>query len=123
MQLQGRKPPKDGNIQKTIMYKYDKSVEITFCEKETKDIVKVSINLNNNEKGFYAEEYRPESVDANGSKYKTQIPKLEKEIELLELFVKRKVIMNLMGEHKEHDFEVLFSKENADGLFHSKLCL
>lgn len=68
MQVQGRRPPKDGNRQKTIMYEYDKSAEITFCEKETQDIVKVSINLDDNEKGFFAEEYRPESVDANGSK-------------------------------------------------------
>lgn len=215
---------KDGQNYKTSMYEFEKSIFIRFEEKKTKDVVDIVLELSEKERGFYSEEFRPESiksdeakanditafkvndeskevkylildvkkdvggedviehlceqwnsgykylynsyinylddysVDGNigvvtrhfdedrisnqiekkkelidncskisntiaGAKYRSEIPKLKKQIEWLELFLNKKVRIKYLGKEKIYVFAVFRSKEDEKGEWYGKVIL
>lgn len=62
MHIQGRKLKRDKEPQKGVLNEFTDSRIITFMEREVGDVVDARFRLNQNEKGYFAEEYRPDTI-------------------------------------------------------------
>ena len=68
MRIQGRKLKGDREPQKTVLNEFSKSRTIVFWENETRDRVDVVYLLGENDRGFYSQEYRPDTVAKEDAK-------------------------------------------------------
>lgn len=68
MHIQGRKLRQGKEPQKGVLNEFTDNRVITFTEPETGDVVDVEYQLDKNDKGYFSEEYRPDTIakrDAN----------------------------------------------------------
>lgn len=68
MHIQGRKLKNGKEPQKGVLNEFTGSRTVTFKEQETKDVVDVTYQMEENEKGYFAEEYRPETIAREDAK-------------------------------------------------------
>ena len=68
MHIQGRKLKSSKEPQKGVLNEFSESRTITFSEQETGDMVDVEYQLEENEKGYFSEEYRPDTVAKDDAK-------------------------------------------------------
>lgn len=62
MHIQGRKLKSGKEPQKSVLNEFSESMIITFIEQEIGDVVDVEYHIEENEKGYFSEEYRPNTV-------------------------------------------------------------
>lgn len=68
MHIQGRKLKNGEKPQKNVLYEFTDSRVITFKELEVGDVADVEYQLDDNEIGYFAEEYRAATVAKEGAK-------------------------------------------------------
>ncbi len=68
MHIQGRKLKTGKEPQKGVLNEFSDSRTITFREQEAGDIVDVEYQLNENKKGYFSEEYRPDTIAKKDAK-------------------------------------------------------
>lgn len=68
MHIQGRKLKKGKEPQKGVLNEFSDSRIITFREQEIRDVVDIEYKIKENEKGFFSEEYRPDTVAKEDAK-------------------------------------------------------
>lgn len=68
MKIQGSKLKQGEEPKKTALYEFREPRTISFLEKHTGETVDVSFRLKGEQKGFYAEEYRPATISKDGAK-------------------------------------------------------
>lgn len=68
MHIQGRKLKSGKEPQKSVLNEFSESRVITFTEWEIGDVVDVEYYIEENEKGYFSEEYRPDTVAKEDAK-------------------------------------------------------
>lgn len=68
MHIQGRKLKKGKVPQKGVLNEFTDSRIITFTEQEVGDVADIEFQLDENEKGYFAEEFRPDTIAKEDAK-------------------------------------------------------
>ncbi|WP_286080961.1 hypothetical protein [Parablautia intestinalis] len=68
MHIQGRKLKSGREPLKGVLNEFSDSRTITFKERETGDVVDVEYQMEENEKGYFSEEYRADTIAREGAK-------------------------------------------------------
>ena len=68
MHIHGRRLKKGREPIKGVLNEFSDSRVITFTEQEVGDVVDVEYRLNENEKGYFSEEYRADTISKEDAK-------------------------------------------------------
>ena len=68
MNIQGRKLKSEREPQKGVLNEFSASRTITLREQKVGDVVDIEYQLEKNEKGYFSEEYRPDTIAKEGAK-------------------------------------------------------